>query len=343
MTKQTSRAHCGKCGASYPAGGFAVCPYDRSPLVVGPDPLIGCVLAARYRVDRLVGEGAAGRVYEASHATLRRRYAVKVPANTMAADEKARLRFLHEAEAASRLDHPNVAAVIDVGETDGGLPYMVMELASGDTLSRVIAVREQIPVLEALDIARQIALGLDHAHQSGLVHRDLKPGNIMVDRRDCRPRILDFGLALVPDLGEAARLTTRGIVVGTPQYMSPEQARGRAIDHRTDIFALGLILYEMIAGCMPFDGDALDVVTRNVSEPLPRFKDRVPGLLVDEEVETLIDELTAKKPEHRPRDAAEVARMLAALAEQLDDRSRMRPRNKRTIARWGTLTPRLPG
>jgi len=313
LQRRDDRAYCGTCGGAFPDG-FRACPYDGTPLVVGVDPLIGSVLD-RYEILDLVGEGGLGRVYIAQHVRLERRYALKVPSAKAASTPKARQRFAQEAIAASRLDHPNVVGVVDFGETPSGLIYIVMELADGDSLTRHLDYRGVFAPAEALAMTRQIALGLDHAHQRGLIHRDLKPDNIIIEASDGRPRILDFGLAILRELGDAGRLTTIGMVVGTPWYMAPEQAMGKPLDPRADLFALGIMTFEMMAGCLPFDGDPQQIIEKHISAKMPRFAERVPGLAIDPEVEALVQRMMARDPDERPNSAAEV---VGAIDEIID-------------------------
>jgi eukaryotic-like serine/threonine-protein kinase len=313
---RTDRTHCRVCGGSFPLG-FRACPYDASPLIIGADPLIGTVVAEHYRIESVLGEGGIGRVYLAQHTRISRRYAIKVPSGKAAADRTARGRFLREAEAASRIDHPNVVSVIDFGETPAGLLYIVMEYSEGETLGDRLARVGRLPLRNALTTTREIACGLRHAHDRGLIHRDLKPDNVILEKSEDRARILDFGLALLADLGDEQRVTTRGMVVGTPYYMSPEHACGMDVDARTDLFSLGVILYELLAGCMPFDGTPLDVLQRYVHDVPPAFAVRVPGLVVDAEVEVLCRQLLAKHRDKRPASAADVIATIDTISDRL--------------------------
>ena len=311
------RAHCQRCGGSFPAG-FRACPYDATPLVVGHDPLIGSVIADRYRIERFAGEGGIGRVYIAQHTRLERRYAIKVPSGRATSDRHWRERFIREAQAASRLDHPNVVGVIDFGETDAGLLYLAMELADGETLAEQFAQCGALGNEDALILARQLALGLEHAHHRGLIHRDLKPENVIVERADGRPRILDFGLAILVELGDGGRVTSRNTVVGTPHYMSPEHACGMPLDARADLFSLGIILYQALAGCMPFEAAPVEVIQKYMNERPPRPSERAPQLAIDPDAERLCLQLIAARREERPADAkaviAEIDRILDRLA-----------------------------
>jgi eukaryotic-like serine/threonine-protein kinase len=308
------RAHCPRCGGSFPTG-FRACPYDANPLIVGDDPLIGAVIAERYRIESFAGEGGIGRVYVAQHTRLARRYAIKVPSGRSTGDPHGRERFVREAQAASRLDHPNVVSVIDFGETDAGLLYLVMELADGETLAEHLAARGALPVADALALARQLAAGLDHAHHRGLIHRDLKPSNVILERADGRPRILDFGLAILAE-GLEGRVTSRNTVVGTPHYMSPEHACGLPLDVRADLFSLGIILYQALTGRMPFDATPIDIVEKYMTEPVPRFAARAPGLVIDGETEQLCLALVSSRREDRPADAGAVIAAIDAITDR---------------------------
>ena len=252
---------CPTCKAVF-RGGFQRCPSDGSRLTPGgDDPLVGTVLAERYHIDDVIGDGGIGRVYRARHTRMSRRFAIKVPFGEVAYDRKQRARLSNEAEAASRLSHPNVIGIVDVGETSEGLFYMAMDLADGASLADIVA-DGPMSQPRALALLAQIADGLAHAHERELVHRDLKPENVIVSQSPDGgelARIVDFGLAIVgADEPRTNRLTTNGIVLGTPHYMSPEQATDEPLDFRTDLFALGLILFEMIAGIHPFDGGPID-------------------------------------------------------------------------------------
>jgi serine/threonine-protein kinase len=307
------RASCPTCHAVF-RGGFLRCPRDGALLSSADvDPLVGTVLAERYQIESVIGEGGIGRVYRARHVRMSRRFAIKVPFGELGYDDKVRARFLQEAEATSRLQHPNVIGVVDVGETAAGLLYMAMDLAEGVSLAEVIF---QGPLARdrAASIAEQIAEGLAHAHERGLVHRDLKPENIILEPDGAggdRARIVDFGIAILRDAdGNSGRLTTEGIVLGTPHYMAPEQATNQEIDHRTDLFALGLILYEMLAGVLPFDGNPVEVARKNLGADPPRITTRVPGLAADPHLQALAFWLMQKRPAERPQRAAEVVDVL---------------------------------
>jgi serine/threonine-protein kinase len=342
---EPSRSSCPVCRAVF-RGGFLRCPRDGAELGSAEvDPLVGTVLVGRYQIESVIGEGGIGRVYRARHTRMSRRYAIKVPFGELGYDTKVRQRFLQEAEATSRLQHPNVIGVVDVGETEAGLLYMAMDLAEGTSLAEVVA-RGPIGRDRALGILAQIAEGLGHAHGRGLIHRDLKPENIILERDAAggdRVRIVDFGIAILRDAeGQSGRLTTEGIVLGTPHYMAPEQATAQEIDHRTDLFALGLILYEMLAGVLPFDGTPVEVARKNLGAEVPRITSRVPGLVVDRHLEALAFWLLEKKPAARPQSAAEVVETIRLIqSDPAAASARLRIGEVEEIVEQG-LAPKLP-
>ena len=284
------------------------------------DSLIGTVIASRYRVEARIGKGATGKVYRARHVKLGRLFAIKVLHPRLLDHETTRRRFAREAELAGALHHPNVVGMVDVGETAGGLHYLVMEYAPGDSLYDLIVQGAPLPGDRVIAIVRQLCDGLEHAHGHGLIHRDFKPENVIVvrDREGDRLKIVDFGVAILRDeaaSSSAGRLTTAGVVVGTPDYMAPEQALGRAIDHRADLFALGVMCFEMLTGRPPFDGDGVDIARANVTQETPAMSDRAPGVEVDPLLEAFTEELMMKSPDDRPASAAE-ARALLDLIER---------------------------
>jgi serine/threonine-protein kinase len=296
-------------------GGFQRCPNDGARLASGgDDPLVGTILAERYQIDAVIGDGGIGRVYRARHVRMSRQFAIKVPFGELGYDRKARARFANEAEAASRLSHPNVIGVVDVGETSEGLFYMAMDLAEGENLGDALA-GGPLPEARVLAILAQLSDGLAHAHERGLVHRDLKPDNVTLtagpDGAE-QIRIVDFGLAIVDAEATRDRLTTEGVVLGTPHYMAPEQATDEALDFRTDLFAVGLIAYELLAGVHPFDGAPVDVARQNLSRELPPIVERA-GVHVDPLLEALVRWLTEKEPSRRPPQTALVGRVARAL------------------------------
>lgn len=255
----------------------------------------------RYHIESELGRGAMGIVYKAHDPVLDRTVALKTI--VLDADEEDReeyyLRFFQEAKAAARLNHPSLITIYDFGE-EGSLAYMAMELLAGIELSERMK-QGSIPIYEAVSIAEQVAEGLAFAHDNGVIHRDIKPGNITLLPRG-RVKVMDFGIARLKTSELKTQLGTR---LGTPKYMSPEQSSGGTIDHRTDIFSLGIVLHEMLAGGKLFSGESLSHVLRNVAthEPLPpsRFKPGISPLL-----DLVVKRALAKKPDDRYASAWEM-------------------------------------
>jgi len=304
-------AFCEKCGASLAAVGA-----DGAPI----DPLIGTVVGDRFLVERRLGEGGMGVVYEAVQTAIGRKVALKV-LHPHLADETLYARFRNEAAAASRLAHPNTITVFDFGRTGSGALYIAMELVEGTSLD------EEIRTIGALDwqrtrrIAAQICGSLQHAHEHGIVHRDLKPENVMLLARGSETdvvKVLDFGIAkIVEEEGTDQRqaLTKTGMVFGTPQYMSPEQIRGDRVDARSDVYSTGVILFRMLTGSLPFTAETLmGILTRHLMDPPPPFAQVNPAVQVPAALEGLVLQMLAKDPADRPQSMAEVAERMAALA-----------------------------
>ena len=220
---------------------------------------------SHYRIVEKLGEGGMGVVYKAEDTKLERTVALKFLASHLLGDEVHKARFLQEAKAAAALDHPNIATIHEIDEANGQT-FLAMACLEGQTLKQKIAARP-LPLGEALDIALQIGQGLQAAHEKGVVHRDIKPGNIMITPQG-QVKIMDFGLA---EFSDRTKLTATGVKLGTPAYMSPEQTEGKAADRRSDIWSLGVVLYEMISGRVPFPGEAEAAVTYAIvhTEPEP--------------------------------------------------------------------------
>ncbi len=265
-----------------------------------PQALIGKVLGP-YEVLREVGRGGMGIVYEARDRTLQRTVALKVLAPHFAGDPEFVKRFLREARAAAQLSHPNLVHIYSVGQHED-IYYMAMEYVRGRPLADLIRERGPLEPRLALRIARHVAEALAEAHRHDIVHRDVKPKNIMVDEEG-RVKVMDFGLAKV--LHGGGHLTATGAALGTPMYMSPEQCRGLQVDHRTDIYSLGVTLYEMLAGSPPFrlDTPPLGLMYQIVHAPFPPL----PGLSTDTppQLGHLLSRMVAKRPEDR-HDSAKV-------------------------------------
>lgn len=260
-------------------------------------------------IRRLIARGGMGLVFEAFDAGLRRSVAVKVLAPAIAASPEARARFLREARAAAAVDHENVLPIHAVGEV-GGVPYLVMPLVRGESLQARLDRVGPLPVREILRIGLRTARGLAAAHHRGLVHRDIKPDNVLLESGDeGRVWLADFGLARAV---EDRSLTASGIVAGTPQFVSPEQAAGGDLDHRTDLFSLGAVLYTAATGTPPFAADSVVAILRRIADepavPPRRLRPDLP-----EALDALILDLLAKEPGERPADADTVAARLEAI------------------------------
>ncbi len=254
----------------------------------------------RYRVEALIGQGSMGVVYRARHVKVGREVAIKVLHAHLVRDPSMVARFEREATVLARLHHKNLVRVIDVGETPARQRLMVLDLVRGESLSSIIAFGP-LGRARALNLLKQLLQGLEHAHAAGLVHRDLKPENVIVERDSDGgevPRIVDFGIAVpcAPNGpgGPTRRITEIGLVLGTPAYMAPEQAHGGDPDPRTDLFALGVMAYEMLAGVQPFDGSGIDVIIANLSKDPPPIHERAAGVAVDPLLEAFARRLMAR-------------------------------------------------
>jgi len=281
------------------------------PVPVTPTGLTaGDMLANRYRVQRLLGKGGMGAVYLAHDEVLGEVVALKVISSAWAADEAAMVeRFKREAAAARKVSSPNVIRIHDLGEARPGMLYLSMEYMQGRTLTDVITARGLVPVADCVDILGQICTGLEAAHQAGVIHRDLKPGNVLVGERNA-VKIIDFGLAKAT---AADGMTATGMLMGTPYYMSPEQVRGRRVDAASDIYSLGALAYHLVTGRPPFGGEnAIAVGFAHLSEtPAPPRQLR---LELSAELDRTIMRSLAKEPGDRPRSAAEFRTSMTAAA-----------------------------
>lgn len=285
-------------------------------------------VAGRYRVERVVGGGAMATVVVARDDELGRRVAVKLLDESLAADPSFRARFTREARLAAALSHPNIVTVFDAGEAEGR-PYIVMEYVEGRTLD--VRLREEGPLAPSAveHIARQVCAGLEHAHAHGLVHRDLKPGNL-IERSDGTVKIGDFGIARGDDTTE---LTEAGTIIGTAAYLAPEQAEGGPITPQTDLYALGVLLYELLAGRRPWDVKSIGDLARRRTEAVPALPASVPRGLRE-----AVERCLAPDAVDRPASARETARLLDARDEdatvvmrRAPTRARARPRRRAPV------------
>jgi serine/threonine protein kinase len=322
---------CPKCGRHY-AQGVTSCPEDGTPLradetvynYVACDPMVGQVLDEKYRLDERLGEGGMGTVYRATHLLIDRPVALKVLHTRFVEDDAAQERFRREARAAGRLRHPNAVAVTDFGRTSEGCVYIVMELLEGQTLRDVLLEEAPLAVEHAVALMSQIAAAVEAAHEGGVIHRDLKPGNIFVVVRKGLPpvvKVLDFGIAKLAaeslDDSDAKNLTQTGVMIGTPRYMSPEQCDGEKLTTASDVYSLGIIFYEMLTGETPFNGATpLAVALQHSSKPPRPPRELVPTL--PPELERIVLHTLAKKPGDRPSDAGAFRDELLATARRLN-------------------------
>ena len=245
------------------------------------DPLIGKVLSERYRIVRKIGEGGMGAVYQAEHALIEKKIALKILFQDLTRRPDLVARFLQEAKSASRIGHENIIDISDFGQSPDGLVFIAMEYLDGQDLGKLLKQTGAMHWERARPILMQIAKGLRAAHGNGIIHRDMKPENVYLIQRDGRPdfvKVLDFGIAKIINADEAAvrALTQTGMIFGTPEYMSPEQAQGSPPDHRVDIYAVGCIMYHMLTGQVPFTADNfMGILTKHLLEaPVPPRKRR---------------------------------------------------------------------
>ena len=285
-----------------------------------------------YRILKVLGVGGMGVVFQGHDPSLDRIVAIKGMLPAVAAKEANRLRFMREARATATIRHENIIAVHSVGE-DRGLPYLVMEFLEGETLQDRLLREAQLPIDEVVRIGLEAAEGLDAAHRAGLIHRDIKPANIWLEREGGRVKILDFGLARAT--AEDSHLTLSGVIMGTPAFMAPEQARGQPVDYRADLFSLGSVLYRMCTGQLPFEGpDTFSTLTAlAVENPRPPHLARpdVPGRLAN-----LITALLAKRPDDRPATARAVCDTLPVHPARPGGRPHFRLRPDASSTSWAS-------
>ena len=296
----------------------------------GAESMLGRTLSGRYRIDRVVGEGGMGTVYAVEHMHMRKRLAVKILHPEMSRLPEVVARFEREAMAAAHIEHANVAAATDFGKLDDGSFFLVLEYVEGKSLRDAIALG-RLELGRALHVMSQIASALGRAHAIGIVHRDLKPENVMLVQREEDPdfvKVLDFGIAKVP-VGELSAfeleqrpaqhvLTQLGMVYGTPEYMAPEQALGQPVDARADLYALGVITYEMLTGRRPFDHESkVTLLGMHVTAPVRQMSEVAADANVPHEVEAIVLRLLAKEAAHRFADAKELLESVGATLARL--------------------------
>ncbi len=347
---------CPRCARLYPHGGDC-CPHDGEPLVPPTARRTGTRLGP-YRVMGQLGGGSMGSVYRAEHVIIAKSVCLKVLHRDLMADPAIPQRLLVEARAASALRHPGIVDVTDFGHTPDGCPFVVMEYLDGETLEAVIVREGNLPARRALGITAQVCRAIHACHVAGIVHRDLKPANIMLlpvadELEPLAPRrpgsapeeqvkILDFGLASVREA--TARLDAsceeQGFVAGSPTYMSPEQSFGRTGDARSDIYAIGVMLFEMLTGELPFDGETVtEVLCMHRNRAVPSMRRMRPDLYIPAEAEKVVATAMAKRPGDRYQSAQDFLIALSvAFGAELQTVEEAPPARVRTVAWGGGLT-----
>ena len=271
---------------------------DTSPPSAPGHAWVGKRIGDRYDIDRLIGQGGMGAVYKGRHIHMRKTVAIKVLLPEMTAHPEAVARFEREAIASARIAHHNVVAATDFGQLPDGSFFLVLDFVDGRSLSDTIHEEGILNPRRAIRIAEQVAAALEAAHQQNIFHRDLKPDNIMLIQKPESSelvKVLDFGIAKMETVGEEKNLTRAGVIFGTPQYMAPEQAAGQPVDGRSDLYALGIVLYEMLGGNAPFDSEELvAILTKQITQepdPLPES--------IDPNIRKIVMKLLEKQPDAR--------------------------------------------
>ena len=315
---------CPKCGNNV-EGDLPYCPNDGTVLLPPDeevDHLIGKLAANRYKVQKRLGEGGMGEVYMAEHIAIEKRIALKVLRLEYSQKSEVVARFLQEAKSASRIKHPNVVDVFDFGQLEDGRFFLALEFLNGNDLAEEIRKQGLLPTARIIPIMMQVCRALSAAHASGVVHRDLKPENIFLNRTDDGEesvKLVDFGIAQMRTIGDGGannpRLTKAGTIFGTPEYMAPEQAGGRDTDLRSDVYAIGIILYELFAGKVPFAGTTLvHTLTMHLSETAKPINS-LGGRQVSPELEAMIAKAISKAPADRYQTMSALAEALLACPE----------------------------
>lgn len=336
---------CPQCGFSCDEG-HKFCPSCGFPIGQvargADDPLIGRTLPGGYVILELVGVGGMGRVYRAEQTNLGRTVAVKIVHPHLMGEESAVARFITEARAASRLNHPNSVGVIDFGKTQDEQFYLVMEFLRGRDLARVVYENGPLPVPRVVDVLRQALAALGEAHALDIIHRDLKPENIIVEPMRSGGdfvKVVDFGLAKMKVEATAPSITSPGIVCGTPEYMSPEQGRGDVIDARSDLYAVGVILFQLLTGRLPFEADSpTHVVLMHISKPAPDPRDIAPDRNIPPALVEVLNKTLAKEPADRyPSAEALSSALLEALSSGEGVPARRRTESAARCTRCGVM------
>ncbi|MBZ0185286.1 MAG: protein kinase, partial [Candidatus Obscuribacterales bacterium] len=347
---------CPACNGEFP-GNLVVCPNDRTMLLTPKkDELIGQILNDRYKVVEEVGRGGMSAVYRGVHELMDRTVAIKVLLPQLVSDQISIKRFQQEAQAASHLQHPNVITVYDYGFVASGQPYLVMDFLEGESLSDIIRRDKQVTVKRMIPIFMQACEALEHAHQKGVIHRDLKSSNIMLidfEGKKDFVKVVDFGIAkLMPSSGKQSQnLTQTGEVFGSPIYMSPEQCMAQSLDARSDIYSMGAMMYEGLTGHPPLMGNSIiDTMQMHMSTPPKPFKDIRPDLKIPDALERVVLKALAKKPENRYQSMQELRDAMEGVSKLMEQEklfgpqppSKLGSRSARPPARTASGAPQGP-
>jgi serine/threonine protein kinase len=328
---------CARCGQQFAGEGSL--PGELGEAVSGPrvapaaavptspsrgaaDPLVGRIVADRYRIVSLLGRGGMGVVYKVEHVHIGKLMAMKLLSGELSRDPVLVRRFRSEAKAISKLAHPNTVQIFDFGES-ARLVYLVMEYLPGRDLGAILSADGPLPFARAARICAQVAASVGEAHERGIVHRDIKPENVMIldtSRQRDFAKVLDFGIAKLRDVEELASSTSPGNIVGTPYYMAPEQIRADAIDARTDIYALGAVLYKALTGVPPFQsGTPMGVLTMHLTQPLVPMRERAPKIELPAQAEAIVGRALQKDPARRYQTMEELREALRGALRSEDD------------------------
>jgi eukaryotic-like serine/threonine-protein kinase len=316
------------------------------------DPFIGRTLAGRFSIQERVGAGSMGAVYRALQVPVGRVVAIKILKNDRGMDEHSKARFLREARANSMLTSAHTVTVFDFGESESGDFYLAMELLNGETLGDRLASRKRLSIREAVDVTRQALRSLAEAHGKGIIHRDLKPDNLFFaqvssgERTEEIVKVLDFGIAkMIRDEDRALNAveTQAGTVFGTPRFMSPEQAQGKSLDARSDLYSLGIILYHMLTGNPPYtDDDAVLVMARHIRTPPVPPSQACPSAGIPRELERFVLRVLSKDPDKRPKDAEAMAAELHGIATAIHSAGSILPETARIPSALPSRAPMAP-
>ena len=317
-----SQRFCGECGTKLTRPGEAATAQTAEIQTPDNDLTTGTTFAGRYQIIEELGKGGMGRVYKVLDTRIKEKIALKLIRRDLCPDKETVERFSNELKFARKIRHKNVCQMFDLGEAEG-THYITMEYVPGEDLKNMIRMSGQLGTATAIAVARQVSEGLEEAHKLGVVHRDLKPQNIMIDR-DGKARIMDFGIARSL---EGQGITRAGTIIGTPEYMSPEQVEGREVDQRSDIYSLGVILYEMLTGRVPFEGDTPFTVGVKIRSETPRdpkeFNPQVPP-----DLSRLVLKCLEKDRQARYQDASEVHEELEKIERGIPTAARIIPPTK---------------